>query len=119
MQKAFSLVLADLNDGSTAAGLTADLHELLAAVQHSGRSGSLTVKLKIAPATKGSTMGVDKVTIVAEKKLELPKPDAPTDFFWLTDDAELSRKHPRQNELELRHVEGSGVVSSNDLKKAS
>lgn len=119
MQKPFPLLIADLNDGSTAAGLTANIHELLAAVQNSGRSGSLTLKLKISPATKGSSGGVDKVTIVAEKKLELPKPDAPVDFFWLTDEAELSRKHPRQNELELRHVEGSGAVSSNDLKKAS
>lgn len=117
--KPFTLTLAELNDGSTAAGLTADLAELLAAVQRSGRAGSITLKIKVAPATKSQATGsVDKVNLTAERKLELPKPEAPTDFYWLTDSAELSRSHPRQQSLELRDVTGSGVVSTNDLKVA-
>lgn len=117
--KPFPLTLAELNDGSTAAALTADLAELLATVQRTGRAGSLTLKLKVAPATRNQSSGsVDKVNLTAERKLELPKPEAPTDFYWLTDDAELSRNHPRQHSLELRDVAGSGVVSSTDLKVA-
>lgn len=118
--KPFTLTLAELNDGSTAAALTADLAELLATVQRTGRAGSLTLKIKIAPATRSQATGsVDKVNLTAERKLELPKPEAPTDFYWLTDSAELSRNHPRQHSLELRDVAGSGVVSSHDLKVAS
>lgn len=99
--KAFSLFLVDLNDGRTHTALTADLAELLQTVKATGRGGSITLKLKVAPANKGMH-DVDKVTISCDRKLELPKPDAPSDFFWLTDDAALSREHPRQHQLELR-----------------
>lgn len=115
--KPFPIILAELNDGSTASALTVDLAELLAAVQRTGRAGSLTIKVKIAPTTKQNGGAVDKVTAAVERKLELPKPEAPTDFFWLTDDAELTRKHPRQSELELRDVT-SNSVSINNLKTA-
>lgn len=99
--KTFSLFLVDLNDGRTHTALTADLAELLQTVKTTGRAGSITFKLKVAPANKGMH-DVDKVTISCDRKLELPKPDAPSDFFWLTDDAALSREHPRQHALDLR-----------------
>lgn len=101
--KSFNLFLADLNDGLTHTGLTADLHELVQTVQSTGRAGSMTLKIKIAPASRGGD--VDKITIVADRKLELPKPEAPHDFFWLTDDAEITRQHPRQHALDLRDAQ--------------
>lgn len=105
-QQSFAVFLSDLNDGTTLAGLTGDFQELLQAVRDHGRSGSMTLKLKVAPATKGG-QEVDKITITAERKLELPKPDQPQDFFWLTAEAQPSRKHPRQQELPLRTVDGA------------
>lgn len=51
--KSFNQLLVDLNDGSTLAGLTGDLAELLQAVQNTGRTGSMTLKIKIASASKG------------------------------------------------------------------
>jgi hypothetical protein len=100
--KAFNLFLTDLNDGQTLAGLTGDFAELLQAVKAHGRSGSMTLRIKVAPAGKGHD--VDKITIVAERKLELPKPEQPSDFFWLTDEAEPTRQHPRQHALDLREA---------------
>lgn len=102
--KSFGFFLVDLNDGQTHAGLTGDLNELLQAVKLHGRSGSMTLKIKVAPASKGSH-DVDKITIVADRKLELPKPEQPSDFFWLTDDAEPTRQHPRQQHLDLRDAQ--------------
>jgi hypothetical protein len=99
--KSFGHFLTDLNSGQTLAGLTADLAELLQEVKATGRSGSLTLKVKVSPAAKPG-QEVDKITITAERKLELPKPDAPSDFFWLTDNAEPTRQHPRQHALDLR-----------------
>lgn len=101
--KTFGLFLVDLNDGQTHAGLTSDLQELLQAVKSTGRTGSMTLKIKISSASKGSGE-VDKITIVADRKLELPKPEQPQDFFWLTEDAEPTRQHPRQHALDLRDV---------------
>lgn len=117
-KKAFNKLLNELNEGSTHAGLTADMSELLKTVQNTGRGGSLTLKIKVAPALRNQTGGVDKITITAERKLELPKPVAPSDFFWLTEDGETSRSHPRQNELELREVGSTNGVTSANLKKA-
>ncbi len=102
--KAFTLFLAELNDGSTHAGLTGDFAELLQAVKNTGRTGSMTLKIKIASASKGGNE-VDKITIMAERKLELPKPEQPQDFFWLTDDAQPTRQHPRQHMLDLRDAQ--------------
>jgi hypothetical protein len=42
---------------------------------------------------------------MADRKLELPKPEQPQDFFWLTDDAEPTRQHPRQHSLDLRDAQ--------------
>lgn len=106
--KAFNQFLIDLNDGSTHAGLTGDLQELLQSVKATGRTGSMTLKIKISSASKGSGE-VDKITIVADRKLELPKPEQPQDFFWLTDDAEPTRHHPRQHSLDLREVRSTAT----------
>ena len=110
--KAFNLFLADLNDGQTHAGLTADLDELLRTVRNTGRAGSMTLKIKISPASKGGE--VDKITINADRKLELPKPEQPSDFFWLTDPAEPTRQHPRRHQLQLRDaksIDADGVIT--------
>ncbi|CAN7473563.1 hypothetical protein LJR175_003176 [Variovorax sp. LjRoot175] len=109
--KSYSLFINELNEGSTHAALTADLKELLQTVQNTGRAGALTLKIKVTPAIKGTQGGVDKVTITAERKLELPKPEQPADFFWLTDDGETTRQHPRQHSLELRDVASQPPVS--------
>ena len=56
---------------------------------------------------------VDKITVTVESQLALPKPQQPSDFFFLTDDAEPTRQHPRQHSLDLRDVSGQargGVV---------
>ena len=101
--KAFSHFLTDLNDGTTHAALTGDLQELLQQVKNTGRTGSMTLKIKVANGSKASG-DVDRITIIAERKLELPKPQMPADFFYLTDDGETTRNHPRQQSLELREI---------------
>ncbi len=118
--KSFALFLQDLNDGQTLAGLTGDLTELLQTVKATGRSGSLTLKVKVQPASKGG-QEVDKITITADRKLELPKPEAPSDFFWLTDDAEPTRQHPRQHALDLREAKSvnaeTGEITFKEITK--
>lgn len=113
--KAFSLFLTDLNDGSTHAALTGEMAELLSAVRISGRGGSLTLKLKVQPASKGGD--VDKIHVTAERKLELPKPEHPTDFFWLTDMDEPTRHHPRQQALDLRQVDSAAPIQLKDANQ--
>lgn len=98
--KAFAVFLQDLRDGRAHAELTGQLVELLTKVKETGKVGTLTLKLKIKPATRGAD--VDKVVITDAITVDLPKPERGEDFFWLTDDNDLSRNHPRQGALELR-----------------
>ena len=113
--KAFSSILHELNEGSTHAALTADLAELLRTVQTTGRMGTLVLKIKIAPASRVTDgRAVEKVNITAEGTLNLPKREAPVDFFYLTEDGQTSRNHPKQQSLELREVkkpDAESVVS--------
>ena len=105
MSKSFTHFLVELNEGSTHAALTADLAELLQTVQNTGRAGALTIKIKVSPAVRNNSGTVDKITVNADRKLELPKPEQPSDFFWLTDEGETTRNHPRQSNLDLREVD--------------
>ncbi|UGQ45102.1 hypothetical protein [Massilia endophytica] len=107
--KAFSLVFQDLRDGRAHAEMTGQLSELLAAVKETGKPGSLTLKIDVKPSGRGSD--VDKVSIIDTITAKVPKPDRGSDFFWLTEDNDLSRNHPRQHNLDLRDA-GNGQPSS-------
>lgn len=97
--KAFSIILQDLRDGRVHAELTQQFSDLLSKVQETGKAGEITLKIKIKPTTRGD---VDKVTISDAITLTLPKPERGEDMFFLTDECDLSRNHPRQGNLELR-----------------
>ena len=103
--KAFAIFLQDLRDGRAHAELTASLAELLAAVKETGKVGEITLKIKVKPAGRGTD--IDKVNITDAIVTKVPKPDRGEDFYWLTDDNNLSRNHPRQQTLELRDASHS------------
>ena len=115
MTTPFNLLIAQINQGNDNTNLTADVAELLKTVQTTGRAGSLSITIKVAPATN-DRQNVDKVTVQIDRSLKLPKPESSKDFFHLTDDAELSRKHPKQHDLDLRDVSLQGGVSSVNFK---
>lgn len=100
--KAFALLLQELRDGKTHTELSIGMDELIAAVAVTGKAGSITLKIDVKPATKGSE--VDKVMIIDKITSTLPKPERGTDFYWLTSDNELSRNHPKQTSLDLREA---------------
>lgn len=112
-QRAFALFMQDIRDGRTHSELTAALDELLAAVRNTGKAGSISLEIKVKPASRGSE--VDKVVITDKVTSKIPKPERGDDFFWVTDDNTLSRNHPRQHALDLRQA-GTGQPST--LKEA-
>lgn len=100
--KAFAVFLQDLRDGRAHSELSGHLSDLISKVKETGKAGSLNVKIKIKPASRGGD--VDKVTISDHISVELPAPERGEDFFWVTDDNDLTRNHPRQQSLELREA---------------
>ena len=113
--KALSLFLQEINGGSTHAACTADLAELFKTVQETGRKGALKLTITVSPGTKGGE--VDKVVVNVDRTLALPKAEQPSDFFWLTDDAEPTRNPPRQHALDL--VDATGTSKPAELKTAT
>lgn len=113
MAKAFAVFLQELSDGRTHARASERLDALLRAVRDTGKGGSITLTIKVKPATRNGG-AVDKVTLRGDVKADLPENDAGEDFFWMTEDAELSHNHPRQGSLELREAPRQAV---GDLKE--
>lgn len=112
-QKAFAVILQDLRDGRVHAELSQQFGELVNKVQETGKAGELTLKIKVKPATRGN---VDKIMIADAVTVSMPKPERGEDVFWLTDDNDLSRNHPRQGNLELRDAT---PTAPSKLKEAS
>lgn len=100
--RAFAVFIQDLRDGRAHSELSGLLEELITSVKETGKAGGITLKIKIKPASRGGD--VDKVTVSDTISVDLPKPERGDDFFWLTDDNDLSRNHPRQQSLELREA---------------
>ena len=117
--KSFAHLLNEINEGSTHAAISGDMAELLRTVQTTGRAGKLTITIKVAPAVRNTSGGdIDRVNITLDRVLALPKPETPTDFFYLTDDGETTRNHPRQQSLELREVAAPAPIQPTHLKEA-
>ena len=104
--KSFAIQLSEHNDGTTVAQATSKFSELLQAVQNSGRGGKYAITFTVSPSSRANSGSVDKVTITATHKLDLPKEVQQEDFYFLTDAGETSRNHPKQQSLELREVHG-------------
>ena len=109
MSKPFGIFLQDLRDGRAHTELSTQLAELLAKVKETGKGGELSLKIKVKPATRGGD--VDKVTISDAITITLPKPERGEDFFWLTDDCDLTRNHPKQASLELRDASAAPIAT--------
>lgn len=101
MREPFNLFMAQLNDGHTNAKVTAELDKLFAAVQATGKTGSVTLTIAVRLAARDQS---DRVLITPKVSSKMPEPDPRVDFFWMSDDAEISRKHPTQGEIDLREV---------------
>lgn len=89
----FAAFLQEQAGGQLHAELSERLHDLLQAVQETGKAGSIALKLDIKPipGTDGRTVTVtDTVTAKA------PKTERPKSIFFLADDGNLSRTDPRQ-----------------------
>ena len=114
-QKAFAVFLQDLRDGRAHSELSGQLAELLTKVRETGKAGAITLKVKIKPAGRGAD--VDKVVISDAITVELPKPDRGEDFFWLTEDNNLSRNHPKQGSLELREASQPAPTNLKEARK--
>lgn len=109
----FADVLQDLDRGAVARKLGDELHDLIAAIAATGKAGSLTLQIKIKPATK---VGDEAVTVGAVVKVSRPAPDMRESLFFFDGDHNLSRDHPVQPTLPLREVDTPAAPSHREAE---
>lgn len=99
----FPETIIKINEGGTVAELSSQLKKLVEAVCEHGKGGTLTLTVKVKPASEGST---EVVMVEAAVKTKLPEPERGTTIFFVTQDHNLVRNDPKQMVLPaLRVVE--------------
>lgn len=103
----FVAVLTQLRRGMAVADLSEALRDLVAQVRDTRKTGSLTLKLKIAPQSKGD----DVVLILSDDiSLKAPVAERGNSIFYATEGNDLVRNDPRQTEFGFGVVEGAKPV---------
>ena len=98
----FQETILQINNGATVAELSDALEKVVAAVRATGKSGSIALTVKVAPASKGSN---DVLIVESQVRTKLPEPDRGMTIFYATDENRLVRNDPRQQQLPLRVVD--------------
>ncbi len=88
----FADFLAEHNKGSEARQAGEALQALVAAVQDTGKKGSVAVKVDVAPMKNAETMLITTVTVASK----LPSIEPKSAVFYADDDSNLVRSDPRQ-----------------------
>lgn len=98
-RKPFAGFVQEQRNGALHSDLSHALAELVQAASETGKSGTLTLAIKVAANSDGQTVTIsDKVT------LKLPEADRGAAIFFTDEHGNVSRTNPRQQELPLREV---------------
>lgn len=98
----FADTLQQIRNGGLADDAARGLHELLDAVEETGKGGSITVTLVIAPLSKGDTKALTVAGVVAVKA---PRIEPPKSVLYLHE-GNLQRDDPQKQALPgLKRVE--------------
>ena len=100
MPKPFEILLTEMRNGRVAEQLTDAWSELIAAVHHTGKAGSMTVTFAVKPS------GDNGMEITAKVNTKEPKPDIGAAFFFVSPEGELTRTDTRQRDM----FAGEGVA---------
>lgn len=108
--KDFDEVLSTLQDGRLAADLDKKYAELVKQCRHTGKEGTLTLKLKLKPVGQKQMRHNPELTV---KKPEFDRPD---DLFFDDDKGHVHTSDPDQKDLPgiVRPDFGNGPVQKID-----
>lgn len=108
--------LFQLRSGKALDELSQQLADLVGAVRKTGKHGTITLQLKVAPATAGE---VRQIFVTDSIKFNPPQQPRPSTLFYPNEDNQLLRKDPNQRELELRTVEGKQEQPPEPLREVA
>lgn len=99
MTRPFIDTLRQIEAGFLLEDLAEKQRELVEAIQHTGKKGTLTITLSYVPEGQG------QLSIAADLKVKAPQMARGRSLFFITPDANLDRNDPRQQELDIRLVD--------------
>lgn len=97
-------VIQEIGAGALHARVSEQLAELTAAVTETGKKGTLTLQLVVAPIKPGNT---STLVVTGKSVLKAPEGDSetPSSVFFPDRDGNLTRDDPNQPALPLRQLE--------------
>lgn len=99
--KPFATTLQEIGSGVLAAHLAEQLQELTGAVVDTGKKGTLTLQITVAPLKAGN---VKNLVATAKTTLKTPA-EEPASVFFVDKDGNLTRDDPDQPMLPLRGLD--------------
>lgn len=112
----FADALREMQAGRTHTELSEQLHELIARVRDTGKKGSLTLTITVAPVKNASENTLTVSDVVTAK---LPAHDRRVSLFYADADGNLTRRDPNQLEFEsLREVPTPATPITDSKAKA-
>lgn len=111
--RTFPQVLGDLPGGRTVDELSEALAQLVLAVAATGKKGSITLKLDVAPNAD------DMVSIDDTITLKLPQRARGRAIFFHDAEGSLLKENPRQGKLALREVSSAPTEPPRRVKTSS
>lgn len=107
--------LREQSNGKSHEELSDGLWDLIARVRDTGKKGSITFTVTVAPMTKGDD---DTLVVTDEIRLKLPEHDRKASLFYADRLGNLSKSDPRQLTFEsLREVPQHVDVTTGEIKE--
>ncbi|MGH3355255.1 MAG: hypothetical protein ACRDOJ_05120 [Nocardioidaceae bacterium] len=111
----FADFLREQASGRTHDELGESLHDLVDRVRDTGKKGSVTLTVTVAPMKDD----IDTLVISDEIKLRLPEHDRKASIFYPDEHGNLTRRDPRQLDFDsLREVPKDNTPDRDNLKES-
>ena len=105
--------LREIRRGDALDELGVELNALVAAVRATGKPGSLTLTLKVKPASAGDITTLMITDLIAAKA---PRGERESTVFFSDANNDLLRRDPRQAEIPLRGIPEAPAEPARDLQ---
>lgn len=99
-------MLAGMKRGAVLGDLDETLKELVAAINKSGKSGEITLKIKITPEARANDDETRQYTLTENIGLKKPRKTRGKCTFFGDEEGNLMRDDPKQTEIRFGSIEG-------------
>ena len=114
IDRAFLNIIEAHKNGRVITDISAALKQVTAAAQLTGKGGSVTLTMKVAPASKGDA---GTLVFLPKVKATIPEAEVPGSIFYADEDFNLVREDPNQAALDLKVAAPEAPAAAKPLKK--